>query len=66
MSGCQWASNRVGWSAVDDAGRRWYGGWDEGTLTLFTLLAWSEGWSREDLGHLSLTTDGLVDFDTGT
>lgn len=36
------------------------------SLTSFTLVTWNEGWIRENLGSLSLTTDELVTFDKGT
>ena len=32
----------------------------------FYLLKWNKGWTHEDLGYLSLTTEGLVTFVRGT
>ena len=36
------------------------------SLVGFTLLSWNEGWTYDNLGSLSLTTDRLMTFDTGT
>ena len=36
------------------------------SLADFNLPTWNEGWNREELGCLSLTTDDSATFDTGT